>query len=167
MAKNMTISVPDELHAAVQRAKGNFRPSVICQEALWKAVKIAQAVENEDVSALREKFEHQRKKLFQSYYDEGFVDGRKDAFSFDFEKAQSFLEFIEKYGTEDTGTFEYHASEASDRKWTSYMEGDLPYNIDTKYTEEEWVEAYAADAYYDGWAEGAQLVLKKALGRKV
>ena len=166
MAKNMTISVPDELHEAVQSVKGGFKTSATCQEALWKAVKIAQAIENEDVSALREKFDQERKKLFQSYYDEGFEDGRKDAFSFDFEKAQSFLEFIKKYGVDDTGTIEYHASVESDKKWKSYNEGDLPYSIETKYSDEEWVVVYAADAYYEGWVDGAQLLIRKALHGK-
>jgi len=167
MAKNMTISVPDELHEAIQTFKGELKPSAICQEALWKAVKITQAIDSENVSALKEKFEQERRKFFQPYYDDGFKDGRKDAFSFSFDKAVSFLEFIEKYGAEDTGTFEYHASKDSDNKWSSYMEGNLPFNTETAHTEEDWISNYAADAYYDGWVEGAQLVLKKALDRKV
>src|SRR6056297_1328684 len=34
MARNITISVPDELHEAIQQAKGNIKVSAICQEAL-------------------------------------------------------------------------------------------------------------------------------------
>ena len=165
MAKNMTISVPDELHEAIQGAKGNFKPSAICQEALWKTVKIAQAIENEDVFALQEKFKQERKSLFEAYYKEGFEDGRKDAFTFSYERAESFLEFIKNYGTDDTGTIEYNASDVSLDKWKSYDDGNLPYQVG-HYTEEDWVRCDAADMYYDGWVDGAQLIIRKALGRK-
>jgi hypothetical protein len=46
------------------------------------------------------------------------------------------------------------------------MDGMLSHSIDTKYTEEDWLESSAADAYYDGWVDGSRLVLRKALYRK-
>lgn len=162
MAKNMTISVPNDLHEAIKNTKGGVKPSAICQEALWKAAKIAQAIENEDVSALNEKFEQERKKLFQKYYDEGLEDGRKDAFSFDYSRAKSFFEFIKKWGADDSGTFEYNASRASRDKYDSFTVGDLPHSIDCD-MDDDWVQLQAADMYYDGWVDGARLVLNKAL----
>ena len=165
MARNITISVPDELHEDIQQAKGNIKVSSICQDALRKAVKIAQAIESEDILALREKFQSESKAMHQPYWDEGFKDGQKDAFCFDYVKAVDFL-ICRREGEGDRETlymdFEYKSSEESREKYNNILDGKDTIHGSKDYRRASICEV-AADVYSEGWTDGALAVVKKAL----
>ena len=165
MARNITISVPDGLHEDIQQAKGNIKVSSICQEALSKAVKIAQAIESEDILALREKFQSERKKTLKPYWDEGFKDGQKDAFSFNYVTAVDFLICIrEADGDKEFQymDFEHKSSEESREKYDNILDGKDKINGSENYRNASFSEV-AADMYFEGWIDGAHSVVKKAL----
>ena len=155
MARNITISVPDELHEEIQQAKGNIKVSAICQEALSKAVKIAHAIESEDILALREKFQIERKKQFQPYWDEGFKNGQRDVFLLEYERAMDAMDcFIDDASDDGFYIFDHYASEESEAKLDS-IESDFSYN--------DLIKREAVGMYHQGWLEAMHSVLKKAL----
>ena len=162
MARNITISVPDELHEEIQQAKGSIKVSAICQEALSEAIKIYKAIQSEDILALREKFKMERKNFFQPYWDEGFKDGQRDAFLIDYTRAKNCLDSLESNIPGDDFAYAYESSNSTREKFDSIQSGTLILDKKDIYYD-EFILDEAADTYLDGWEEAMRSILKQAL----
>lgn len=81
MVKKLGISIPDSLYEKIQEVKGEFKISQVCQEALAKAVEYALLRQSQDMEVFNKKLQEEKMQHYKKYYDEGFQEGTKHAFT--------------------------------------------------------------------------------------
>jgi len=90
MVKRLSISVPDDLFSRIQRFKDKLQVSGICQNALNSAVGqyeiLAKEIPPSRFEILVERLKKSVKAKNRAFYEEGYRDGREDAFVIDAEK---------------------------------------------------------------------------------
>jgi len=167
MAKKITISVPDELHQKIQDNKNGVKVSKVCQQALEEVVKLATLCDGRDINALKKRLEHERKEIFNSYWDEGLNDGTSDAFNFDYETFHKCIGYFKEDNGDDElkwASFEYFTSEAHKKKYNSIESGELFIPTNNTVAQDDRFYGDAADMYFTGWCIGVQTVFELIFG---
>ena len=109
MAKRISISIPNALYERLQRLKGRFNQSAICQEALDRAAELTEVMSRDDLperAKLIMRLAKERDEYAERWREIGFRDGVKDAESLSYkdfmgiEKALGLIHGPEELSTE-------------------------------------------------------------------
>jgi predicted CopG family antitoxin len=167
MTERITISVPDELGDRLKKLKGKLKISKICQKTLDKAAMLEEIKGSEDLEALKKRIQKEREQLFEPYYNEGFKDGTKAAYSFSYKKFQDFLFNLNHDDPGAAVEFSYH--DETDKKICAIQSGELLLGeIKDHYGEgpEEYELSGAEVSFNKGWEDGVEYIwnqVKEAL----
>ena len=148
MVKKIGISISDSLYEEIQEVKGEFKISKICQEALAQATKYALLSKSQDMKTFKQKLRDEEKRYYQKYYDDGFRDGTKHAFTF------SYPDAIE--------CFENIKDEINLMSSIECWDNDLYQKTDTDGFQEQFEDDNAEYNYLNGWYDGVVTVIKEA-----
>lgn len=154
MAKTITISLSDELYVRLQTVKQNLNVSKICQQVLIEAVMLEETKGSQDLEILKKRIQKEREQLVKPYYDEGFKDGTKEAYSYSYKEFQRYLSHLD---LDDPGVFfEYGDSDIINKKVYAIQDGELLLGeINDHYGEPNKHDLiWAEGAYCKGWEDG-------------
>lgn len=163
MVQKIGISVSDELFEEVQKTKGAFKVSKVCQGALQEAVNFANLSNSQDIEALKKRIDNERKELFRPYLEEGYKDGINDAYSMSYGQLKSSRDFFGE-DQDDSAPFEYYANKDYRDKYDSIETGELIFKCEgflELSDDKEKLWALAATIYWSGWDDGVKSILEQ------
>ena len=170
MAHQLSISIPEELYARIQKVKNTFKVSRVCQAAIEDAVALEEARGGDDINILVDRLKMEKSEAFKPYWNEGFKDGKVDAMSFTF---SNFMEFIKIVGENcdnpdrlDAFYESYFLSDDHTDKGNYFIQGGkLPIEDVTKIALPRTGGTEEGGAYADGWINGVFFVWEQVKGK--
>ena len=146
MSQRINISIPDELYEKMQVYKERLNISKLCQRAIHHAVIIEDLRDqtNEEIDKLAISFKKEREEYGQTFREEGFKDGTRDAFKCDFQWMYTI--WTHRDAVPPKELFERGSTKESREKVENeQLETNLDFFISFEHVK---------DLYFKGWCEG-------------
>jgi hypothetical protein len=172
MARQLRITIPEELHARLQEVKNNFKVSEVCEAAIEAAVFVQEATNNPSIDTMIDRLNKEKSEFFKAYKEDGRTAGVYDAMSWSYIKFLSFtVDHVEydfwddKCGaTSDKQVlaFDSFASSEAHKEWIEIRtDTEQDFSCDGIYGNNSDMRKFASDSYYQGWIEGILSVWKR------
>jgi post-segregation antitoxin (ccd killing protein) len=159
MSQRINISVPDDLYQQIQTFKDSLHLSRLCQEALLRAVAIEELRRQTeaDIEKLAVVFQKEREAYGRDFWEEGFRDGMKDAFTTGYHSMyEIWMRSQTSYPPEDI--FDLGASEHTHEKVERRNVG-IEDGVHHEHASLDFDEF--SHFYYEGWIAGFLDVWKR------